>query len=80
MDFYSLSACPSGSEYSFDDSNGTTKNVGCTSCSDSLFSTGFPGAQGCQECSFWQRFNSEAYYKKQVIDIQCDYKDNFDND
>ena len=36
---------------------------------------GFPGAQGCQECSFWQLFNSEAYYKKQVIDTQCNYED-----
>ena len=78
IDVYSLTACPSGYEFSFEQSASGVKSLfGCSKCEEDLFSTGFTG---CQECSFWERFNTENSYKKNIIDNTCEYKKVVDNE
>ena len=74
MDLYSVAACPSNTQLRFVDGKA---NQSCGVCGDDLFSTGF--MPGCQECSFWERFNSETSYKKNIIDKECEYEEVVDN-
>lgn len=73
LDLYSLTACTSGNQYSFDlsEDGAVQSNIGCTKCEDDLFSTGFTG---CQECTFWETYTTENTYKKNVIDSTCKYE------
>lgn len=79
LDLYSLTACPSGNEFTFNEASAGSaqSNFGCSKCPTDLFSTGFTG---CQECSFWERFNTENTYKINVIDSTCEYKKVVDNE
>ena len=69
LDLYSLTACTSGDEYSFDElTSGVKSNIGCKKCGTDLFSTGFTS---CQTCEFWESFSTENSYKLKVIDETC---------